>query len=82
MRKIQLDVDALKVESFPTSEGEAEKRGTVHGHNSFRGTCQETCQSTCAGPTCDPPCENEPTAYMTCVDCRWETGDPCMAVFW
>lgn len=31
MRKISLDVGALKVESFETANGEGEKQGTVQG---------------------------------------------------
>ena len=31
MRKIQLDMESLEVESFATADAGAEKRGTVHG---------------------------------------------------
>jgi len=32
MRKLKLDVDALKVEEFSTTDDGAEDRGTVRGH--------------------------------------------------
>jgi hypothetical protein len=41
MRKIQLDVDALAVESFATTDGGAEKRGTVQGR-AGSGDCLRT----------------------------------------
>ena len=48
MRKISLDVDELKVESFETEDA-AEERGTVHGHISQfscpRTQCGEQCPS-------------------------------------
>jgi hypothetical protein len=45
MRKISLDVDALKVESFDTAERGVEKRGTVRGHNSVYSNCAAECES-------------------------------------
>jgi hypothetical protein len=48
MPKMKLDLDALQIESFDTSETDAE-RGTVRGHDaSDRLTvCQESCAGTC-----------------------------------
>lgn len=37
MRKIHLDIDRLKVESFRTTDDERAARGTVHGQDSQRG---------------------------------------------
>jgi len=56
MRKIQLDPEALRVESFVASSPALEARGTVHGHYSQKGTCDgrvATCQ---AGGTCAYGC--------------------------
>ena len=39
MRKLKLDVDVLRVESFPTTSSAGEKAGTVHG---FHTTPPET----------------------------------------
>ena len=53
-RKIRLDVNALRVESFETADGDA-KRGTVQGYYS-----QFTCPATQCGAECPSgphPCE-------------------------
>jgi hypothetical protein len=47
MRKISLDVTALRVESFETVDEKAKERGTVHGHVS-----QFTCPQTMCGQEC------------------------------
>jgi hypothetical protein len=52
MRKLMLDVDALRVESFATQEAQA-ARGTVRGHDDTMET--ENCtidQYTCVLRTC------------------------------
>jgi len=51
MRKISLEVDVLKVESFETAERGAEERGTVHANVTNALTQCERCPS---GPY---PCE-------------------------
>ena len=62
MRKIRLDVDALRVDSFDTAAGAESQRGTVRGH-SYPDACfppsgsddpfLDTCgYATCAGDTC------------------------------
>ena len=48
MRKISLDMDALKVESFDTVERSMEKRGTVRGY--FTRDWEESCANSCSGP--------------------------------
>jgi len=63
MRKLNLDPDALEIQSFPTTDAE-EARGTVHGMAtqdvdscpscdcSYMDTCpqpQITCYQSCAG---------------------------------
>ena len=47
MRKISLDVNALRVESFETEMDDAGKRGTVHGNVSLF-----TCPPTGCGKDC------------------------------
>jgi hypothetical protein len=60
MRKLKLDLDLLRVDTFAPAEDEPRERGTVRGHWSMRGTCDvATCQpgGTCAnncGPNTDP----------------------------
>ena len=48
MRKINLNVSELRVESFETEKDDATKRGTVHGH----GPTQFTCPQTMCGQQC------------------------------
>jgi len=45
MRKLKLDPDALRVESFDAEAAEAEKLGTVRGHNSVYSNCAKWCES-------------------------------------
>jgi len=47
MRKINLDVAELQVESFETEDETSKERGTVHGHVS-----QFTCPQTMCGQQC------------------------------
>jgi len=49
MNKMKLDLDALQIESFDTSEAR-EERGTVRGHDATEDLtfCQESCAGTCA----------------------------------
>jgi hypothetical protein len=55
MRKIQLKLDDLSVESFNTAAGKTANEGTVHAHdateypeicNFSRGTCFQSCAMT------------------------------------
>jgi hypothetical protein len=77
MRKLTLDVDALRVESFDTHEVDAHG-GTVRGL-SYPNQCDppsdsldpqlDTCQyATCAGSTCWPSCN------ATCNHCGGTGG--------
>ena len=61
MKKVQLDVDALQVESFPTAE-KVHERGTVKGHQ--LGTWGANCTNT----TC-PPYHCFCTENLSC-DCQ------------
>jgi len=45
MRKLRLDIDALKVEEFSTVGDGAEERGTVRGHGSVYSNCAPECES-------------------------------------
>lgn len=70
MRKLKLDVDALKVEEFATEGVEAEKRGTVGGHGSVYSNCAAVCESRSEDPDCF--CEihtyvEEFTCYAGCM---------------
>lgn len=61
MRKLQLDLDQLSVDSFDTV-APVEKKGTVFGEQC---TCQTAC--TCPGcPTCDHTYCDQDTCPATC----------------
>lgn len=51
MRKIHLNPDALRVDSFPTGAAPMEP-GTVYGHATKPATCGVSCIGTCA-TNCD-----------------------------
>jgi hypothetical protein len=81
MRKINLDIDALKVESFETAVRGAEKSGTVRAREytvdwdcrtAYTGRrdclgCQVSGAATCV--LCPAPYTN------TCVDCSYTNGN-------
>ena len=81
MKKLNLDVDTLRVESFATASHGPGERGTVYAHDhsyplmtcAYRctnyGSCQGTCVQTCTAPEC---AGDEPTLYMSCADCYWD----------
>ncbi|HEX8690947.1 MAG TPA: hypothetical protein VF746_00795 [Longimicrobium sp.] len=64
MKKLRLELDALRVESFDTAAAGAERRGTVHGNaqdvfaEAFGPASNEATCLTCRVPTdpciCDP----------------------------
>ena len=71
MRKISLDLNALRVESFDTSGGDAKERGTVHG-NSYVNSDQ-----TCPCPNTYVTCETECGAYCPsgpAPGCDWSVA--------
>lgn len=54
-RKIRLDADALRVESFDV-DAAAREQGTVHAHNASGASCTYVCtvgEFTCNGPLCN-----------------------------
>jgi hypothetical protein len=81
MKKLKLDIDQLRVDSFGADAGE-EGRGTVRGHDftelatcNFRHwTCGITCNggSACGGDTSNCPNTYVQTCFPVCT-----TGDAC-----
>ena len=61
MKKLTLDPDLLRIESFPTSEPRA-LRGTVRGHDDTQESEWCTTPETCSEPPCD-------TKYWSCDTC-------------
>ena len=64
MKKIHLDLDRLRVETFATSDADAAPRGTVHGHWSQRGTCDAVVGTCQYGGSCGAGC---PTLVAACT---------------
>jgi hypothetical protein len=69
MRKISLDVSALRVESFDTLDDKAKVRGTVQGYYT---------QITCPATQCGNQCPSGPSPW--CDQSRaWTNGyDGCL----
>ena len=67
MRKVSLDVNALRVESFKT-EDDKKERGTVHGYYT-QFTCPQTqCGDQClSGPMPCQPTYAWTNGHMACV---------------
>ncbi|HEX6909711.1 MAG TPA: hypothetical protein VF142_04940 [Longimicrobium sp.] len=64
MKKLRLDLDGIRVETFATVDARLAERGTVHGLNHTREiycTKGDTCRTSCGGGgggaecTCPPP---------------------------
>ncbi|HSU14940.1 hypothetical protein [Longimicrobium sp.] len=65
MKKIRLNPEALRVDSFPTGTPRDEM-GTVHGHATKPATCGVSCFGTCAtNCDCTLGC---PTLVFPCTD--------------
>ncbi|WP_420130183.1 hypothetical protein [Longimicrobium sp.] len=53
MKKIRLNVDALRVETFRTADGDDAPRGTVRAHTGADcGSGWSMCMTGCGGYTC------------------------------
>lgn len=64
MKKLDLSIDELRVESFETTKKEGKEQGTVYGHHHSDSTCdQRYCTCTLGDVTV---CDN------TCGTCIWE----------
>ena len=90
MKKLKLNIDDLKVESFETSNIFSENYGTVKGFecngvNSSGGpshdetcpfSCRNSCQNSCGG-SCGPTCNGD-----TCGSCDPTCGISCDCYTW
>jgi len=89
MKKLKLEVDELKVESFQAERGDA-ARGTIRGQGegsyeigcetvyasrdgSCEGTCFASCNATCGG-SCYGSCD---ATCFSCDDSCYESGCAC-----
>jgi len=78
IRKLNLSVDDLAVESFETVEKEAEEQGTVFGHGASDSTCiQRICTCTNGMNTaCDYTCATCINECATDAGCFTQVGYP------
>ncbi len=80
MKKLKLDFDDLKVESFETTDGPPGGHGTVRGYasESCGGTCYLNCtyQESCAG-TCEPYCITNESCEGTCFEQHCTNNTDC-----
>lgn len=76
MKKIRLDVDGLKVESFDVAGEEAARAGSVHAYETVNDTCRN-CQATDGPSFCPDNC-----SYFGPVDtCAYScASEPCVCV--
>lgn len=71
MRKMQLRLESLNVESFPTAPADEAPRGTVRAHDGSVYTYDQY-QQTCGGLSCQVACR---TRYQnTCMTACYEAN--------
>lgn len=72
MKKLNLNLEDLRVESFDTLPAPQGEKGTVQGYgtpplvscgetacdDTCFGTCEQSCNGTCEGDTCEGTCYN------------------------
>ena len=84
MKKLRLDPEALRVDSFAPAADAGSRTGTVMGHITGADTCylQYTCGKTCFDlQTCRAECQSGGFAcsdsyYITCIP-NCHTGELC-----
>lgn len=88
MKKIALDMETLRVESFETTAAAADRKGTVHAAGESEDTgcesqgltyCGSCGPTDCLDPSCGPPCE--PTFPSSCEGtCMGESCDSACVI--
>lgn len=78
MRKLKLDLEELRVDTFSPAGGE-EREGTVFGEQITAGTCLNTCQLSCVA-SCIVSCNI--SCVRTCfqVTCAGTCNRTCIAI--
>lgn len=75
MKKLKLDLDQLKVQSFQTTQEQKKVQGTVYGQSVLTCDCtqgEDTCAASCQ--SCEQTCiECAYTVYFTCLTACGET---------
>jgi hypothetical protein len=67
MAKLKLNLDALQVESFGSSDAAAAERGTVHGQAALFAASKPSCAVSCGYVT--DPCICDPIHPLTTSVC-------------
>lgn len=84
MKKVKLNLDDLRVESFATTPPASSGRGTVFGQATEPQTCGAgaTCYQTCTevGVTCVNPCTGNTCGASCGGTCFEDTCDTCPQV--
>jgi hypothetical protein len=73
MKKLQLSLNDLRVETYATADEPAAAPGTVHGHD------KPSAPHTCGCPSYYHTCPGAYTCYNTC-DCYTWSGAECNTV--
>lgn len=83
MRKLTLNPEDLKVETFATAREGARASGTVQGHWLPLDTLMD-CRTAQAGcePSGNATCVYCPGDSITCVDCSYTNGDGRQLCAW
>lgn len=71
MRKLHLNTEDLRVESFATMDAERARRGTVHGQSgAFSNAGLESCGAGCVGNSSGSPvCQCDTTYTQRAPEC-------------
>ncbi|MGD8778127.1 MAG: hypothetical protein PVH88_04120 [Ignavibacteria bacterium] len=77
MKKLKLNLEDLRVESFELNSGKEVKKGTIHGNEEATvggDTCDESCVFGTCYVSCDVTCDQ-----FTChnTECGQNTCDTC-----
>lgn len=75
MKKLKLNLDRLRVDTFELSEKELTERGTVHGNATLLCTRWASCQGSCPGTCHIDSCYN--CSVDACETVAWTCGDTC-----
>jgi hypothetical protein len=80
MEKVRLTIEDLQVQSFATSQADAERGGTVHAHDAptdrYECPTQDYAWGTCGGSCPENSCGCE-TSECTVDDCWFTDWGPC-----
>lgn len=81
MKKLTLNLEEIRVESFDTSPESQDGRGTVHGRGNLSVTCFTDCGEGCSGDWCagqsTTPCQGGTYDGRTCDTTCYQIACGC-----